>query len=218
MANDPDLTANYRGVFDNRIGFGVSPAVLVIDFINAYTTPGAPLYAEGVVKAVAETVDLLAAARRAQVPIVYTRVFYHPSGVDGGIFTRKVPVLRKMVRGEPLAEIVPQLPPASDDVIIDKQYASAFFGTPLAAMLTARRIDTVIITGCSTSGCVRASAVDAMQYGFRAIVPRECVGDRHKAPHEANLFDIDSKYGDVVAKREALVYLTGLAQSRSAAE
>jgi maleamate amidohydrolase len=218
MTDSADLKANYRGVFDNRIGFGAAPAVLVIDFINAYTTPGAPLYAEGVVKAVAETVDLLAAARRARAPIVYTRVFYHPSGVDGGIFTRKVPVLRKMVRGEPLAEIVPQLPPAADDVIIDKQYASAFFGTPLAAMLTARGIDTVIITGCSTSGCVRASAVDAMQHGFRAIVPRECVGDRHQAPHDANLFDIDSKYGDVVAKREALDYLERLQSAQRAAE
>ena len=94
-------------------------------------------------------------------------------------------------------------------MVIKKQYASAFFGTPLAAMLTSQRVDTVILTGCSTSGCIRASAIDGMQHGFRVIVPRECVGDRHPGPHEANLFDIDSKYGDVVSKAEVLAYLEG---------
>ena len=105
---------------------------------------------------------------------------------------------------------LPELPPAEPDVVIAKQYASAFFGTPLAAMLTSLGVDTVILTGCSTSGCVRATAVDGMQHGFRVIVPRECVGDRHQAPHEANLFDIDSKYGDVVGKADVLTYLRQL--------
>jgi maleamate amidohydrolase len=204
------LESNYKGVFDGRLGFGRKPAVLVIDFINAYTTPGAPLYATGVVEAVNETVDMLAAARAKHVPIIYTKVLYNKNGLDGGIFVQKVKVLRGMVEGEPLAEIVPELPPAADDIIIIKQYASAFFGTPLAAMLTALGVDTVIITGCSTSGCVRASAVDGMQYGFRVIVPRECVGDRHPGPHEANLFDINSKYGDVVSKSETMTYLANL--------
>ena len=112
-----------------------------------------------------------------------------------------------MVEGEPLAEIVPELPPAPDDVILIKQYASSFFGTSLAAMLTARGVDTLIITGCSTSGCVRATAVDAMQNGFRPIVPRECVGDRHDGPHEANLFDINAKYGDVVPLSDVMSQL-----------
>ncbi|MFN3491128.1 MAG: isochorismatase family protein, partial [Anaerolineales bacterium] len=103
-----------------------------------------------------------------------------------------------------------QLLPAESDVIIVKQYASAFFGTSLAATLTSMGIDTIILTGCSTSGCIRASAVDGMQYGFRVIVPRECVGDRHPGPHEANLFDINSKYGDVVAKSEVMTYLKNL--------
>jgi maleamate amidohydrolase len=205
-----DLQANYAGVFDGRIGFGRKPAILVIDFINAYTTPDSPLYAPDVVTAVAETVDLLTLAREKGVLVVYTQVLYMPNGADGGIFVQKVPVLRKMVPGEPLAEIVPQLPPMPQDVIVKKQYASAFFGTSLAAMLTAAGVDTVIITGCSTSGCVRASAVDGMQHGFRVIVPRECVGDRHTGPHEANLFDIDSKYGDVVSKQEVMTFLAGL--------
>jgi maleamate amidohydrolase len=207
------LQQNYAGVFDVRIGFGKRAAVLVVDFIRAYTTPGAPLYAAPVVEAVRQTVDLLAAARRKGVLVVYTRVIYSPSGIDGGIFVQKVPVLRTMVEGEPLAEIVPELPPAANDVILNKQYASAFFGTSLAAMLTAQGVDTVIITGCSTSGCVRATAVDGMQYGFRVIVPRECVGDRRAEPHAANLFDINSKYGDVISRSETLAWLEALPSS-----
>ena len=207
------LQQNYAGVFDGRIGFGKRAAILVVDFIRAYTTPGAPLYAAAVVEAVRQTVDVLAAARRKGVLVIYTRVIYNPSGIDGGIFVQKVPVLRTLVEGEPLAEIVPELPPARADVILNKQYASAFFGTSLAAMLTAQGVDTVIITGCSTSGCVRATAVDGMQHGFRVIVPRECVGDRRAEPHEANLFDIHSKYGDVISRAEALAWLEALPSS-----
>ena len=201
---------NYSGVFDGRLGFGKKAAVLVIDFIRAYTTPGEPLYAPAVVTAVNETVDLLALARSKEVPVIYTQVLYNRHGLDGGIFVQKVPILRTLVPGEPLAEIVPQLTPTDSDIIIVKQYASGFFGTPLAASLTSMGVDTLILTGCSTSGCVRATAVDGMQYGFRVIVPRECVGDRHQAPHEANLFDIDSKYGDVVAKATMVEYLQSL--------
>ena len=204
MDDQLDLQQNYRGVFDGTMGFGKSPAVIVVDFIRAYTEPGSPLYAPAVVEAVKSTMPLLKAARQKGVPVVYTRVLYHPSGVDGGLFVRKVPALRRMVEGEPLADIVPELPPGPDDVVLIKQYASSFFGTSLAAMLTARGIDTLVITGCSTSGCVRATAVDAMQYGFRPVVPRECVGDRHDGPHEANLFDINAKYGDVVALKDVL--------------
>ncbi len=208
------LQDNYSGVFDGRVGYGQKPAIVVVDFINAYTTPGSPLYASGVVDAVRASVDLLDIARRNGILVVYTRVIYSSHGVDGGIFVRKVPVLRRMVEGEPLADIVPELPPTPEDVIINKQYASAFFGTSLAPMLTSQGVDTLIVTGCSTSGCIRATAVDGMQYGFRVIVPRECVGDRHPEPHEANLFDIDSKYGDVVSKAEAMEYLASCVQER----
>jgi maleamate amidohydrolase len=205
-----DLTNNYKGVFDGRIGFGKKPAVLVVDFINAYTTEGSLLYAPDVVTAVHETVDLLALAREKNVPVLYTKVLYNKNFRDGGIFIQKVPALKTMVAGEPLAEIVPQLPPVESDIIIVKQYASAFFGTSLAATMTSMGVDTLILTGCSTSGCIRASAVDGMQYGFRVIVPRECVADRHAGPHEANLFDINSKYGDVVSKSEVMSYLKNL--------
>jgi len=210
MNDTTDLMQNYRGVFDSHMGFGRSPGVIVVDFIRAYTEPGSPLYAPSVVEAVKATVPLLEAAREKNVPAIYTRVLYHRSGADGGLFVQKVPALRKMVEGEPLAEIVPELPPGPDDVILVKQYASCFFGTSLAAMLTARGIDTLIISGCSTSGCVRATAVDAMQNGFRPIVPRECVGDRHEGPHEANLFDINAKYGDVVALKDVMSRLQAL--------
>jgi len=205
-----DLQANYKGVFDSRIGFGKRPALLIVDFINAYITAGAPLYAPDVVTAVHETVDMLALAREKNIPVLYTKVLYNKNFRDGGIFIQKVPLLKTMIDGEPLAEIVPELTPVESDIIIVKQYASAFFGTPLAATLTSLSVDTILLTGCSTSGCVRASAVDGMQHGFRVIVPKECVGDRHVGPHEANLFDINSKYGDVVSKSEVMEYLKNL--------
>lgn len=202
-----DLENNYKGVFDGRIGFGKRPALLIVDFINAYVTEGAPLFAPDVVTAVDETIPLLSLAREKGIPVLYTKVLYNKNYRDGGIFIQKVPVLKTMVEGEPLAEIVPQLTPVESDIIIVKQYASAFFGTSLAATLTSLGADTILLTGCSTSGCIRASAVDGMQYGFRVIVPRECVADRHPGPHEANLFDINSKYGDVVSKGEVMEYL-----------
>jgi maleamate amidohydrolase len=205
---------NYAGVFATPLGFGKRPAVVVIDFILAYTTPGKPLFAQGVVEAVQASVPLLAAARAAQVPIIYTKVLYHPSGHDGGLFVRKVPVLRTMVEGEPMTEIVPELPPQADDLVIVKNYPSAFFGTSLASTLHARGIDTLVLIGCSTSGCVRATAVDSIQHGYNVVVPRECVGDRHDGPHDANLFDINAKYGDVVGRAEVEAYFAGLAPQR----
>jgi maleamate amidohydrolase len=201
------LVENYRGVFDSTLGVGRRPAVIVIDFIRAYTEPGSPLYAKAVVDAVAQTKPLLDVGRERRIPIVYTRVLYHKDGLDGGLFVRKVPVLRRLVEGEPLADIVPELPPAASDVVIVKQYASAFFGTSLAGLLTAAGVDTLVITGCSTSGCVRATAVDTIQYGFRPIVVRECVADRRPEPHEANLFDIQAKYGDVLPLKQVMAYL-----------
>ncbi|MBL8057392.1 MAG: isochorismatase family protein [Anaerolineales bacterium] len=214
--DNPSLESSYRGVFDGRLGFGRQPALLLVDFINAYTTPGSPLYAAPVVAAVRETVAVLARAREQGVLVVYTRVLYSGHGQDGGLFVQKVPVLRRMVAGEPLAEIVPDLAPLPAEVIVVKQYASAFFGTALAATLTSQGVDTVLLTGCSTSGCIRATAVDGLQHGFRVIVPRECVADRHPEPHAANLFDINSKYGDVVAKAEVLDYLARRPAGRAA--
>lgn len=208
MTDGQSASDNYKGVWGNRIGFGVRPALLVIDFMQGYTTEGAPLYAPGVVSAVAETVELLDTARRTGIPVVHTNIRYHPGHfADGGMWVRKAPVMKDMVEGNPLAAFCPEVVPRAEEVVISKQYASAFFGTSLAPMLHAMGVDTVVLTGCSTSGCIRASAVDAVQHGFRTIVVRECVGDRHDGPHEANLFDIDSKYGDVLSKQEVLARL-----------
>ena len=205
------LSDNYRGVWGQRIGFGRSPALLAIDFMQAYTTEGAPLFAPGVVSAVEESRELLACARRTGIPVIHTHIRYHAGHfADGGLWVKKAPVMKDMVAGNPLAAFCPPVAPLADEVVLSKQYASAFFGTALAPLLVAQGIDTLLMIGCSTSGCIRASAVDAVQHGFRAMVVRECVGDRHPGPHEANLFDIDSKYGDVVHKREALDYLNRL--------
>ncbi|MGQ6472276.1 N-carbamoylsarcosine amidohydrolase [Serratia sp. IR-2025] len=202
------LSDNYRGVWGQRIGFGRRPALLAIDFMQAYTTEGAPLFAPGVVSAVEESRELLACARRTGIPVIHTHIRYHAGHfADGGLWVKKAPVMKDMVAGNPLAAFCPPVAPLADEVVLSKQYASAFFGTALAPLLVAQGIDTLLMIGCSTSGCIRASAVDAVQHGFRAMVVRECVGDRHPGPHEANLFDIDSKYGDVVHKREALDYL-----------
>lgn len=197
--------ANYQGVWGNRIGFGQRPALVVIDFLKAYTIEGAPLYAPGVVEAVARTPALIASARASGIPVIHTRILYLAENcADGGMWVKKSPVMKAMVEGNVLAEFCEGVEPAAGELVIVKQYASAFFGTSLASHLHAQGIDTVIMAGCSTSGCIRASAVDAVQHGFRAIVVRDCVGDRHPDPHNANLFDIDSKYGDVVSREEAI--------------
>lgn len=202
-----DLQENYAGVFDGRVGFGRRAAVVVVDFVKAYTTPGSDLYAPEVCAAVQATVPLLEAARTAGAPVVFTRVLYHPAGLDGGVFARKVPVLRTFVEANPLTEIVDELTVEESDLLLTKQYASCFFGTSLASTLTAAGVDTLIVVGCSTSGCVRATAVDGCQHGFRVVVPRECVADRAPEPHQANLFDIDSKYGDVLSCEEVMGWL-----------
>lgn len=204
---------NYKGVFDTKVGFGAVPALLVIDFMRAYTDESSPFFAPGVVEAVAETVALLQAARDRAIAVLHTRVEFHPSGIDGGLFVKKVPALRKLVAGEPMGEIHPSVAPREDELVIVKNYASGFFGTSLASTLTSLGIDTLILAGCSTSGCIRATAIDGMQHGFRVIVPRECVGDRHREPHEINLFDIDAKYGDVVSRAEVIAYLQALGLS-----
>ena len=195
-------------------GFGLSlqpgdrPALLVVDFVQAYLVPGSPLYAAAEpARAAAEA--LLAAALRAGIPVVHTGVRYQRGGCDGGVFFRKVPALACFevgIRPE-LAAFATGLEPCEGETVIMKQYASAFFGTTLASTLTAMHVDTLLIAGVSTSGCVRASAVDACQHGFVPLVVREAVGDRHPAPHEASLFDLQAKYAEVVSLGFAADYL-----------
>jgi maleamate amidohydrolase len=199
---------NYQGVWDSRLGFGEKSALIVIDLLQGYTTEGSPLYAPGVVECVKQMPELLELARAKKMPVIHTNVLYTPPGFeDGGIWIKKAPVLKSLVKGNPYSEFCHEVIPKEGEIVITKQYASAFFGTSLIATLNGQNIDTLIITGCTTSGCIRATAVDAVQHGFRPICVKECIGDRHDGPHEANLFDINAKYGDVISKQEALDYI-----------
>jgi maleamate amidohydrolase len=204
-----ELNENYRGAFDGSLGFGKKPALVLVDFVRAYFDENSPLYA-GVDEALTSGLRILEAARAAGIPVIYTNVVYQKGGADGGIFFRKVPALQSFEAGNPLGEWAEGLEPRDDELVLSKQYASAFFGTSLAATLTANGVDTLIITGVSTSGCIRATCVDACQHGFIPIVVADACGDRHEAPHEANLFDMNAKYGDVVDENTVVDYLKSL--------
>ncbi len=204
--DEEELSANYSGAFDGQLEFGKNPALLIVDFVMAYLDKASPLYA-GAEDALASTERLLGAARAAGIPVIFTNVVYQADGADGGLFYKKIPALSVFVNGSPLGGFPPALAPKDGEQIISKQYASAFFGTPLTSSLVAQNIDTLLITGMSTSGCVRATALDALQHGFAPFVVREACGDRHSAPHEANLFDLQAKYAEVIAEQEAHAFL-----------
>lgn len=203
------LTENYRGAFDGSLGFGKAPALILVDFVEAYFDKDSPFYA-AVDDALASALRIRNAARAAGIPIIYTNVVYQEGGVDGGVFYRKIPALEVFVAGNSLGEWPEGLEPGEDELVISKQYPSAFFGTSLADELAARGVDTLIITGLTTSGCVRATCVDAMSHGFVPIVVADACGDRHVAPHDANLFDMDAKYADVVDERTVIAHLNNL--------
>jgi len=206
------LQANYaRGGFGKSMPFGQRPALVVIDFVQAYLQPGSPLYA-GVEQARADCATLLKSCRAAGIPIVHTNVSFQKGGRDGGVFFRKVPALACFEAGAypELARFADGLEPVPGETVITKQYASAFFGTSLASTLTALGVDTLLIAGVSTSGCVRATGVDACQHGFIPVVVREAVGDRASGPHEANLFDLQAKYAEVAELATVQRYLESL--------
>lgn len=188
---------------------GDRPAVLVVDMMRAYFEPASPfcLPEDGCVPAAAEG---LVAARAAGVPVLHTLVRYGPDGVDGGAFVRKVPALRLLIGESELGQPMPAVAPHPGEQVVIKQYASAFFGTSLASTLQSLRVDTVVILGVSTSGCIRATAVDALQHGFVPLVVREAVGDREPAVHDASLYDLQAKYAEVVSLTDATAYLSEL--------
>jgi maleamate amidohydrolase len=204
-----DLDADYAAAgFGGTLGWGQRPALLLIDICLAYFDPGSPLYA-GADAIRPANVALLAAARAAAIPVIFTSVRYSAGGADGGLFYRKVAALRCFDAGNPLAAFLPELQPQGQELVVIKHYASAFFGTSLASTLRAFGCDSVLLTGLSTSGCVRASALDALQNGFIPLVVRECVGDRDPRVHESNLFDLQAKYADIVSLQQSLDYLAG---------
>jgi maleamate amidohydrolase len=197
---------NYANVYDTRIGFGHKPALILVDFVEAYFDKSCDLYA-GVDDTLASAIRVRDAARKAGILIIYTNVVYHKSGINGGRFYQKAAPLRYFLEGSPMGAWTKGLVPSDNELVISKQYPSAFFATSLASTLHAAGIDTAIITGLTTSGCVRATCVDACSNGFIPIVVEQACGDRHDDPHNANLFDMNAKYGDVISEQEIIKFL-----------
>jgi maleamate amidohydrolase len=190
--------------FHGRAGFGEKPALVVVDVNRGFTDPASPLVCD-LDDCVAAIARLLDAFRRAELPVVFTTVVYDDFGKQAAaVFIEKVPALLVLEPGSEWVEIDPRIAPVEGEPVLSKHFASAFFGTTLASVLASAGADTVVVTGASTSGCVRATALDAMQHGYRVVVPREAVGDRNQAAHEANLYDLDTKYADVVSVEDVL--------------
>lgn len=177
-------------------GMGAAPALVLVDFVVGFADP-AHFGGGNIGPAIEHSVVLLAHARARGWPVAHTRVVYADDGSDSGVFTLKSPSLKKLTETSALSQIVPELAPIAGELVVRKRGASAFFDTQLSGFLRFRRVDTLIVAGCTTSGCVRATVLDSMQHDFRTIVAVECVGDRALGPHEANLFDMRQKYADL---------------------
>lgn len=209
MTSEMDQFFKDRG-FGLKIGYGEDPALIVIDLVQGFTNPDLPLGAD-LSSQLAETRRLLDAARSAKIPVYYTTVAYEERDVsDAGIWAKKMAGIMTLRAGMPEVEVDPSLGRQPSEPLISKKYASAFFGTDLLSRLNSLRVDTLIVAGCTTSGCVRATAVDAVQNGFRPIVVQEAVGDRSQSAHDQSLFDLNAKYADVVGVEDALGYLSSL--------
>lgn len=189
-----------------RVGYGQRPALLVVDFIRGFTDTKSPL-AGDLVSQVEATRQLLASARNSDIPVIFSTVAYDADLQEAGKWIRKIPSNSWLVEGSEWVELDERLGRQEDEMLLVKKYASCFFGTDLIARLVSKGVDTLLIVGCTTSGCIRATAVDACSYGLHTIVVEEAVGDRAELPHLASLFDIDNKYGDVVGLEEATAYL-----------
>jgi maleamate amidohydrolase len=203
------LDQNYAKAYGHSLTPGSTPALILVDFVQAYFDPDCELYAD-VDDALQSALRIREVAREKELLIIYTNVVYQAGGVDGGRFFEKALPLQHFVRGSPMGAWAAGLEPLENELIVSKQYASAFFGTSLASTLTAQGIDTLIITGVTTSGCIRATCVDALSNGFIPIVVADACGDRHESPHEANLFDMQAKYAEVWSEKETCDYLNGL--------
>lgn len=195
----------------SRVGWGTRPAVIVVDVTNGFTDPESPVGSD-LTDVIAEINRVLEVARGANVPVIYTSIAYDNPEIEGGHWIRKIPALRVLQKGTPAVDVDARLNRKPSEPVLYKCYTSSFFGTHLQALLQHLGVDTLIVCGCSTSGCIRATACDGVQLGFRCIVPESAVGDRSDAPHRANLFDIDSKYADVMLMSEVLDELGRIAR------
>ena len=200
-----------RKGFSARSGYGTRPALLIVDFIKGFTDPGTGLGGDYGAE-LAVTAKLLAEFRSRALPVFFTTVAYESHLRDAGQFVAKVPALSILIKGSDWVQVDDRIRPRPSEPVVLKKYASAFFDTRLDMELRGLGVDTLVMAGCTTSGCIRASAIDSMQYGFHTVVVRDAVGDRAQTPHEVNLFDIDAKYGDVVSSGEVLGYLRGLGE------
>jgi maleamate amidohydrolase len=196
---------------------GSRPAVLVVDFSCGFTDPECTMGSD-LTSEVEATTRVLAAAREKGLPVIFTTIGFEPNLKDGSLWLQKAPGLADLQVGGKWVDIDPRLERAEDEVVILKKGASAFFGTNLPSVLVSQGVDTIVLCGATTSGCIRATAVDLLQYGYPTLVPRECVGDRAQGPHEANLIDIQAKYADVLPVEDALSYLEGVGDRVGAAE
>ena len=209
MSDEAAKAVYAKAGLGQAVTLGDRPAVLVIDFSCGFTDPECALGSD-LTSEVAATRRLLDAARAKELPVIFTTIGFDASLKDGGLWMQKVPALAVLQMGGRWMDIDPRLEPRADETVIVKKGASGFFGTNLASVLVSQGVDSVILCGATTSGCIRATAVDLLQYGWPTLVPRECVGDRAQAPHDANLFDIQAKYADVVSVEDALAYLEGV--------
>jgi maleamate amidohydrolase len=212
--SDADFFAQ-RG-FGLKIGFGDRPALIVIDMLKAFTNPQMMLGAN-LDKEIEAIKPLIAVAHERGIPVIFSTVTYNDADLkDAGIWALKQKGVVTLKAGSDGVEIDPRLDFRNTDSLLVKKYASCFFGTDLVSRLLSRRIDTLIIVGCTTSGCVRATAVDAVQTGLRPMVVREAVGDRSAAAHEQSLFDLNAKYADVVSLDETLQYMRTVGHNSNA--
>jgi maleamate amidohydrolase len=209
-----ELTEQYAGAFDGGLRPGTRPVLLVVDLVMAYLDPSSPLFMESAAAARDAAGRLVSAARAAGIPVVWTNVRYEPGGADGGRFFQKVPALSLFEGDDPMGGFPTEVRPADGDLVVTKQYPSAFFGTELAGRLHADDVDTVVIAGYSTSGCVRASALDALCHGFVPLVVRDACADRDPRPHDSNLFDLQAKYAEVIDATTAEAYLADVSLAR----
>jgi len=213
VADEQTRRVYERARMGGRLGLGERPAVLVVDFSCGFTDPECPLGADMGAE-IEATRRVLEVARGRGFPVIFTTIAFEENLVDGALWVRKVPSLGELRLGSRWVEIDPRLERREEETVIVKKGASAFFGTNLSAILASLGVDSVVLCGATTSGCVRATAVDLLQHGYPALVPRECVGDRAAPPHEANLFDIQAKYADVVSLEEALERLESAGRAR----
>ena len=204
-----DKSDNYKLAFDNKLGFGQNPALILVDFVQAYFDESCELYAD-VASSLESALRIRELAAAKGLPVFLTNVVYQQGGADGGVFYKKVKPLKHFQQGSAMGDWPNGLEPNPDDIVITKQYPSAFFGTSLAETLSQMNVDSLIITGLTTSGCIRATCVDCVSYGFIPIIVADACGDRHAEPHDANLFDMNAKYADVVSESEVSTYLQGL--------